>query len=104
MKSWPIRRNPHVYLDSGVVLSIQEGTGYYCSVGTYEVMPMRIERCPYGWRKHIDLEPWGESSVFCNMPADLIASYIQRQGIGRHETGLLPQRIQDVLNEMKHDA
>lgn len=94
----PIPKYPHIYLDSGVVLSIQAGAGYCSSLGSYEVMPMRIDRCPYGWHQYHQHDgPWTESSVFCYVPAKHIAAYIEKEGICTPEAELLPLPIQREL-------
>ena len=77
---------------------MQQGDGYYCSSRTFEVMPMRIDRMPYGWKQyHESADPWGESSVFMNVPPEFLAEYIMRQGISQYYARLLPVAIRQCL-------
>ena len=95
--NWTLNRKPRIELKSGVVLSIQQGDGYYCGPNDFEVMPIGVTRCPYGWLKYIDIEPWTESSVFCHVTPEFLAQYITRQGISLHNARLLPASIRQCL-------
>jgi len=94
---WLRPKNPRITLKSGVQLSIQSGDGYQArpyTEGSFEVMVLNINRCPYGWHKyHQSSEPWSEFSVFVYVPSWFIAKYIDRQGISESQERGLPDQV-----------